>query len=514
MSSSLETNIKSELNKSNIILNEDTNKNPLTSFCIKFPKGLKIHITPEKKYISLCPMIPIEQIDIFFKLYDFKKFEISQEKIKEGLDLIINGDYKKKELKNGIEVEITGKNIKITDKHFINDCLIMSKKIGNDNDLIIANKISNCLFNMSGNFKYSEDKKRITLKLRKGYNIISDICENEKEAKKNVLNKLISLYLPEKESKEILKNISESIKMAEKQKEEGKNKFEKYLKDCGGDRKLLQKKRKLLTYEEFESRLPYFNMLGKNNKNKDSYEDDDDESSDDNQVYFINTENIPIDQILLGDLGIVDYHLNDFKYTPLKLFEMLSSSEKSRGIDFSMNCSQVNDKNYCHNNEATIFSKKLGIKVKGCGKSQDEAKHKCALKCLYIIFKDNYKTYYDLHKYFERKNGKYLDVILLNSINDNNNMNKYKKKKDEEYTINLINDENEILNNNDDLKTENVLTNFNANFTNNQISEINNSSYISNNNSVSSKELIEALSSQENKMNDLDESDFFMESQE
>jgi len=93
-------------------------------------------------------------------------------------------------------------------------------------------------------------------------------------------------------------------------------------------------------------------------------------------------------------------------------------------------------------------------------------------------------------------------------------MNKYKKKKDEEYTINLINDENEILNNNDDLKTENVLTNFNVNFTNNQISEINNSSYISNNNSVSSKELIEALSSQENKMNDLDESDFFMESQE
>ena len=93
-------------------------------------------------------------------------------------------------------------------------------------------------------------------------------------------------------------------------------------------------------------------------------------------------------------------------------------------------------------------------------------------------------------------------------------MNKYKKKKDEEYTINLINDENEILNNNDDLKTENVLTNFNANFTNNQISEINNSSYISNNNSVSSKELIEALSSQENNMNDLDESDFFMESQE
>lgn len=514
MSSSLETNIKSESNKSSIIHKEDINKNSFTSFCIKFPKGLKIHVTPEKKYISLCPMIPFDRIDIFFKLYDFQKFEITQEKIKEGLDLIINGEYKKKELKNGIEVETTGKNLKITDRHFINDCLVMSKKIGYDNDLIIANKISNCLFNKSVNFEYSKDKKRATLKVREVNNIISDICDNEKEAKKNALNKLISLYLPEKESKEILKNISESIKIAEKQKEQGKNKFEKHLKECGGDRKLLKKKRKL-PYDEFERRLPYFNMLVKNNKNKDLYEDDDENyDSDDNQVYFINTENIPIDEILLGDLGIVDFHLKDFKYTPLRLFEMLSSSERSRGVDFTMECSQVNDKNYCHNNEATIFSQKLGIKVKGCGKSQDEAKHKCALKCLYIIFKDKFETFYELHKYFEKKNGKYLDVILLNSRNGNNNMNNYKKKKDEEYTINLINDENEILNNNDDLKAENVLTNFNANFTNNQISEINNSSYISNNNSVSSKELIEALSSQENKMNDLDESDFFMESQE
>ena len=53
---------------------------------------------------------------------------------------------------------------------------------------------------------------------------------------------------------------------------------------------------------------------------------------EDEEIYFMNTENIPIDEILLGDLGIVDNHLKDFKYTPLKIFEMIRDSEKKEEL--------------------------------------------------------------------------------------------------------------------------------------------------------------------------------------
>ena len=171
-------------------------------------------------------------------------------------------------------------------------------------------------------------------------------------------------------------------------------------------------KRKI-TQEEFSRRLPYFNMLDKDKKNKNNnsksvlFEDDDDEE------YFMNTEELPINEILLGDLGIVDHHLKDFKYTPLKIFEMIRDSEKIRGVDFKIEYSQINDKNDCHNNEVTIFSQKLGIKVQGYGKSREEAENKCALNLLAVIFKNKFKTYCELHEYFENKNRRYSIIHKL-----------------------------------------------------------------------------------------------------
>ena len=209
----------------------------------------------------------------------------------------------------------------------------------------------------------------------------------------------------------------------------------------GGDRNLLKNKRKI-TQEEFSQRLPYFNMLDKDKKKIKNNENSNNLMEEDEEIYFMNTENIPIDELLLGDLGIVDNHLKDFKYTPLKIFEMIRDSEKKRGVDLKMEYTQVNDKNYCINSEATIFSQKLGIKVEGFGNSKEESENKCALNMLAIIFKNKFKTYFDLHNYFVHKNKRYLDIILNeeNSAqkDENNNLNNNKKDKNE-LNINLNN---------------------------------------------------------------------------
>ena len=126
----------------------------------------------------------------------------------------------------------------------------------------------------------------------------------------------------------------------------------------------------------------------------------------------IDKENIPVNEILLGDSSIVDNHLEDFKYPPMKMIEMITNTEKNRGYDFIMQYSQINNKNYFYKNEVNIFSQKLGIKAQGFGKTRKEAENKCALNCLTMIFKNKFKTFYELHNYFENKNGKYLDIIL------------------------------------------------------------------------------------------------------
>ena len=121
--------------------------------------------------------------------------------------------------------------------------------------------------------------------------------------------------------------------------------------------------------KNFSWRLPYFNMLDKDKKSKINgesilNEDDDDED------YFMNTEELTINELLLGDLVNCG--------ASLKIYEMIRDSEKMRGVDFVLENSQINDKNFSHNNEVTIFSQKMGIKVEGYRKSNEAAENKCA----------------------------------------------------------------------------------------------------------------------------------------
>ena len=296
----------------------------------------------------------------------------------------------------------------------------------------------------------------------------SDNCNSVNEAKLNVSKKIIKKYLPEQYIEEILLNIDDTIKKEAITKKEQKEKYEKFLEEVNGDRKLLNKKRKL-SLEEFSKRLPYFNMLNKEQNNFNNNNIEDEIMSEE---FFINTENIPVNEILLGDHGIVDNHLGDFKYSPLKIFQMIKDSEKQRGVDFKIEYSQINDKkNYKHNNEVTIFSQKLGIKTIGCGNSREEAANKCALNLLAILFKKNFKTYCDLHRYFERKNGRYLDVILLNKeFNDNSNNKENKNINDNN---NDIIDDDEIIIEDDSINNNEVI-NGNNNINNNKEIEFNN----------------------------------------
>ena len=71
-----------------------------------------------------------------------------------------------------------------------------------------------------------------------------------------------------------------------------------------------------------------------------------------------------MNEILLGDPNIVNNHLRDFKYTPLKIFELIRDSEKYRDVDLTIQSSQLNDKKLSINFQATIFLKKLLLKLK------------------------------------------------------------------------------------------------------------------------------------------------------
>ena len=534
---------------------------------INICKGISIFFSPDKSNISLTPILPSNRVDLLFKIYNLKKYNISKEKKQKKIESILSETNSnlneiiqiKKFKKKGIKAKIIGENIQIIDKDIIKNCIINSKKNSFDSIIDIVNAISMKLFDSIVHFEYSKNKKinnnnnndnTVTAKIKYGlgdyFFINSDPCANEKEAKLNVLKKFIIKYLPEKYSKLIINNISESIKRAEKTKEEKSKKYEKYLKAFGGDRNLLKNKRKIKE-EEFNKRLPFYNMLDREKKNQDknnlilskinSIKNDNNikeeiiSLDDDDEMFFMNTEKIPINEILLGDLGIVDNHLRDFKYSPLKLYEMIRDSEKSRGVDFTMEYAQINDKKYCHKNEVTIISQKLGIKVQGYGKKKEEAENKCALTCLSIIFKKKFKTFYDLHTYFENKKGKYLDIILSEDNKENQeNKKNIKIIKNSEFNIIKKNNEENAINNNEesgnnDIKTyinkdnnndinndyfnkdiNNNINNYypnnffndgNLSFSNNNISEINNSSGLSNNNSNTSKTLIEALSNKE-----------------
>ena len=426
-------------------------------------KNLNLYFDENMSNASLSPIIPIHKIDFLFQLYNLN---ISKETLSNKITKIIGEQNLKKEktyILNGAKIKKFNNKINIVDEHFIKDCLILSKA-NKDGAFIVADRIAKTLFGDLISYKYiankENNKKKVLayLKAKENFYIESDLVENDYEAKLNVNKKIIIKYIPEEFSKEIINNINETIRREEKAKIEKKARYEKYLQEFGGDRTLLKNKRRI-TLEEFSRRLPYFNMLEKDKKLKyiNTEKSLVDEFDNDDEEFFMNTEDLPINEILLGDLGIVDNHLKDFKYTPLKLFEMVRDSEKTRGVDFKIEYSQINDKNYCHNNEVTIFSQKLGIKVQGYGKSREEAENKCALNLLTTLFKSKFKTFYELHEYFENKNKRYLDIILYNEddteknntdLNNDNNISNNKRKKIEEDTINTnLNIDNEINSN-------------------------------------------------------------------
>ena len=509
---SFENIIETSQNKASHKENASINNNK--SIRLHIDKKTYLYFTPDRSFLSLSAIIPVNKYDLLFQLY---KLDNLKEKIEKQIKIFL-GEKKcmikeklksKKYKKNDVIIEKKGNDIIIIDNHFINDCMVLSKSNTNDCAFNICNKISDCLFDVKISFQYlNKQKENLNLyvaKIKLGTNavIYSDPYKNKNEAKLDALKKFIKNYLPQNYSEEIIKNVIESIKNAEKNKNARKNKFEKYLEIFGGDRKLLRKKRNL-TFEEFNKRLPYFYMLDKDKKKKNNYLFFDEEFD-----AFINTENFPIDKILLGDPNIVDNHLQDFTYTPFKLFEMVRDTEKNRGIDFKIEYGSNNDTDFCHTNEATIFSQKMGIKVQGYGKSKEEAENKCALSCLSVLFRDKFKTYYELHNYFKKKNGKYLDIILLDDKNKKEENETLKKKKIDENIeiINLINEEenntceniikngNEVINIIDD-ENENK----NGDFIDEGISEINkicvnaNKSSSSDQSSVTSNQIIKALS--------------------
>ena len=110
-----------------------------------------------------------------------------------------------------------------------------------------------------------------------------------------------------------------------------------------------------------------------------------------NEEFFMNTETLPINELLLGDPGIVDYHLHNFSLTPLKLFTKIKEFELKRGVDFKMEYTQIDDKNYSHKYDVKIISKKLGIKIFGYGKTKEEAENKFCLNLFVKFLKINSK---------------------------------------------------------------------------------------------------------------------------
>ena len=414
---------------------------------ININDNLSIYLDEKISYISLSPILPINKIDALLKLYNLN---MSKDDLLRRIIKPLNGENSNEMqtyLQNSTKIQKVNNNqIKIVDDLFIKNCIILSKA-SKEGAHIIAERITKTIFGENINYKYEKNKEngkkcvKAFLKLKDNIFIQSDYADNENEAKLDVNKKIISKFLQKKISKEIINNINECLKKEEISKSEKKARYEFFLQEVGGDRNLLKNKRKI-TQEEFSRRLPYFNMLDKDKKKIKNNENSNNLIEEDEEIYFMNTENIPIDELLLGDLGIVDNHLKDFKYTPLKIFEMIRDSEKKRGVDLKMEYTQVNDKNYCINSEATIFSQKLGIKVEGFGNSKEESENKCALNMLAIIFKNKFKTYFDLHNYFVHKNKRYLDIILNeeNSAqkDENNNLNNNKKDKNE-LNINLNN---------------------------------------------------------------------------
>ena len=138
---------------------------------------------------------------------------------------------------------------------------------------------------------------------------------------------------------------------------ESKFRYEKYINKFNKKGIALLKHKRKITQEEFNKRLPYFHSLKNNNKY--TYQKFKNYNINNNYINISSYNNdIPLDKILLSDLNIIYERIKDFKYTPLKLFEMIKESEKFRGVDFNIQYSQINNKKYWYKCEVTIFSQK------------------------------------------------------------------------------------------------------------------------------------------------------------
>ena len=418
---------------------------------LNIDKNLILYFTNNCSYVSLTPIIQTNKLDLLFKAYNIP---ISKEEIFLKIKNIVDEHEAKIDkiyISNNIKIHKSRGNIIIIDELFNKKCLDLAKNSNNATQLI-ADKIASGLFNTKAilykyeknvddeksiyviaNLKPSEPSENIFIK--------SDSFESEKNARNDANKKIIAKYLPKKVVKELKKNIDKLNCKEDQRKTEQKERYEKYLSEAGNDRKLLNIKRKI-SLEEFSKRLPYFNMLKKDKKKSNNMKNKLDEIKKDNSIlldeekeeFFINTKGAPINEILLGDPNIVNYHLRDFKYTPLKLFEMIRDSEKYRGVDLKIEYGRLNDKNYSVKFKVIIISQKLGIEVEGFGNSKEEAANKCSLNLLTVLFKNIFKTYHELHDYFEHKNKRYLDIILKNENDENTNENiqmnsNYKRKK-------------------------------------------------------------------------------------
>ena len=415
---------------------------------LNITKDLNLFLSKDCSYVSLTPIIPTHKLDFLFKLYKIPlKKEDLYLKLKQYLSLQ-ESKIDKKYLINNILIHNSKGNITIIDDQFNKKCISLSKT-SNDAMQLIADKIALEIFSIKKIiYKYEKKEKNIfvitNIKSSENVFISSSLCENEKKARNDVNKKIIIKYLPKRVVKEIMINIEKLLKHEKEIKDEQKERYEKHLQAVGNDRKLLNNKRKL-TNEEFYKRLPYFNLLHKNPSKKllNKYLIKDDIIKKNNKInnnilpldeekeYNSNSQKIPLNEILLDDANIVNYHLRDFKYTPLKIFEMIRDSEKYRGVDLKLEYSNINDKKYNIKIESTIISQKLGIKVEGYGNSKEEAANKCSLNFLSIIFKNIFRTFHQVHDYFEHKNKRYLDIILKPEENeeDNINMNYNTKKK-------------------------------------------------------------------------------------
>lgn len=412
---------------------------------LKINKDLNLFFMQDCSYVSLSPIIPTDKLDLLFKLYNLPS---SKEELYIKLKTYISVQESKIDkiyISNNVRVHKSHGNITIIDEQFNKHCVNLSETSNNALQLI-AEKIAFILFNSKNIiYKYKKEKEKMifavaNLKLEENIYFTSELFDNEKSARINVNKKIIAKYLPKKTVKEILINVEKLMSKEDKIKFGKKESYEKHLSEAGNNHKLLNIKRKLTT-EEFSQRLPYFNMLPKDtnkkkviNKrtelNKYKIKEPKIKNNSINNIISLDEDNddesetIPLKEIKLGDPLIVDKHLRDFKYTPLKIFEMIRDSEKYRGVDMKLEYSNINDKKYSVKIEAVIISQKLGIKVEGYGNSKEEAGNRCSHNLLKVLFKKIFNTFYQVHDYFEHKNKRYLDIILKkDKINDDNSTN-------------------------------------------------------------------------------------------